>query len=331
MQVTTAVLFQTHFFDRWCARAFRHLAAGCPPPLRPVVLIHLSPGAAVPPLLADVPHHVVRTPEMRTPDYPAKSSSESWNLWGGGHTDLLALHYHRAHPGHERVWVVEYDIRFSGDWSRFFAAYDDDPTDLLAPGVIPRAQDPQWYNWPSFVGPGDLEEGMQLRAFMPIYRASAALLREMDAAYRGGWGGHCEATWPSLARAAGLSVADLGGDGPFTPDRYRGRFYSNCPLDAHLAPGTLVFKPAMYRIGRRPDMLWHPVKPFFWRAEVKEGLRDMRRRAGIALRGLAAHAGIELPPALQPGAFEAASRRTVQPAGFRPASDGPVLPKAEAS
>jgi hypothetical protein len=336
MRLSTAVLFQTHFFDRWCAAAFRQLQRGCGPGYAPVVLIHLSPGAPVPERLAGVPHHIVRTPEMRTPEYPAKSSSEAWNLWGGGHTDLILLHYFRAHPDHARYWLVEYDVRLTGSWSRFFASYEDDPTDLLAPGIIPRSADPDWYNWPSFRGPEGLPEEMQLRAFLPVFRATNAMMRHMDTAYRAGWSGHCEATWPSLAWAAGLGVADLGGEGPLTPARYRGRHYSATPLAPHLAPGTLVFKPPLYRTGRRRDMLWHPVKPFFWRAEIREGLRDMRRRAGVALRALARTAGVPLPPSLQEGAFEAAAQRRGAPrdqnfADRTITGEAPAMPKAGSS
>jgi hypothetical protein len=340
MQDTTAVLFQTHFFDRWCARAFRRLVEGCPPGFEPVVMIHLPPGAPVPPLLAGVPHHVVRTPELRTPDYPGKSNGEGWNLWAGGHTDLILMHYYRANPHHARYWLVEYDVRLTGCWRRFFETYEDDSSDLLAPGVIPREADPEWYNWPSLHGPAELPESEQLRAFMPIYRASAAAMRAVDAAYRAGQCGHCEATWASLVHAAGLTVTDLGGNGPFTPERYRGLYYSATPIAVGLAPGTLVFKPALYRTGRKRDMLWHPVKPFFWRAEVKEGLRDIRRRAGILVRALWSLSGSPLPPALQEGAFEAAARRReVQKRSGVPGKsfpgtsvgDGQVLPKAEPS
>jgi hypothetical protein len=331
MQETTAVLFQTHFFDRWCARAFRQLQQGCPAGYKAKVLIHLPPGAPVPKLLEGVPHHVVRTPEMRAPEYPAKSGSDAWQLWGGGHTDLILLHYFRAHPDHARYWLVEYDVRLTGSWRRFFSTFHDDPTDLLAPGVIERAADPDWYNWPSFSGPDCVAESLHLRAFLPVFRASNAMMRRMHEAYRAGWGGHCEATWPTLARAAGLRVADLGGHGPHTPARYRGLHYTATPLAPHLAPGTLVFKPPLYRTGRRPDMLWHPVKPFFWRAEAKEGLRDIRRRAGVALRGLAARLGLRLPPALQEGAFEAAARRRASEGDHRfvaPVVEPAALPEA---
>jgi hypothetical protein len=300
---TTAVLFQTHFFDRRCARAFAALARGCAADHRPVVVIHLPPGAPVPPRLGDVPHHVVRTDEMRLADYGAKAHGPAWSLWNGGHTDLIFLHYARAHPGHARYWAVEYDVRFSGDWRRFFAAYEDDPADLLAPAILPRSADPGWYNWHSLAGPAP-DEALQLRAFLPVFRASARLVQAVDAAYRGGLTGHCEAIWPSIAQAAGMSIHDLGGDGPFTPDRYRGRFYSSSPLSPDLCPGSFAFKPPLYRPGSRRDMLWHPVKPFFWRVEAKEGLRDMRRRAGILLRRAATLAGFTLPPLLQEGGFE---------------------------
>ncbi len=309
---TTAVLFQTHFFDRRCARAFEHLSRGCTADYRPVVVIHLPPGAPVPPRLKGVPHHVVRTPEMRLREYGAKTHGPDWSLWNGGHTDLIFLHYARAHPEHARYWSVEYDVRFSGSWRRFFAAYEDDPADLLAPAILPRSADPGWYNWGSLSGPVP-PETLQLRAFLPVFRASARLVEAVDAAYRGGLNGHCEGVWPSVAYAQGMPIRDLGGDGPFTPACYRGRFYSSSPLSPDLCPGTFGFKPPLYRPGSRRDMLWHPVKPFFWRPEAREGLRDIRRRFGILLRGAAARAGLRLPPLLQEGGFEAlAARRRSQ-------------------
>jgi hypothetical protein len=283
----TLLVFQTHFFDAWCEKAFRHMASTCPPHIQPIVAFHHARGAPLPKRLARVPHHIVPTGELRAAAYPGKSAGPDWDLWRGGHTDLIALHAFRAHPGFDRYWAIEYDVRFSGPWSRFLGAFEDDPADLLTSSVLRRRHDPEWYNWPSLVAPEPLDDDRTLRAFLPVFRASAAMVAAMDEAYREGWAGHCEATWGTIAMMRGLTVVDLGGEGEFTPDRYRGRFYLNCPRQVHLAPGTLVFKPALYRMGKRPDMLWHPVKPFFWRAEAKEGLRDIRRRAGIVVRGLA--------------------------------------------
>jgi hypothetical protein len=294
------LVFQTHFFDRWCESAFRRIAEGCPPHVTPIVAFHRGAGAPIPKRLARVAHHIVPTGDLRSPAYPGKSAGPDWDLWRGGHTDLIALHAFLAHPGYDHYWAVEYDVRFSGPWSRFLSAFEGDGADLLISSVLRRRDDPAWFNWPSLVAPVTLDDHATLRVFLPIFRASARMVAVIDEAYRAGWAGHCEAIWGTVALARGLSVVDLGGDGEFTPDRYRGRFYLNCPRQVHLAPGTLIFKPALYRMGRRADMLWHPVKPFFWRAEVKEGLRDIRRRAGIVVRGVAGWARRRRPSAEPP-------------------------------
>jgi hypothetical protein len=199
--------------------------------------------------------------------------------------------------------VVEYDVRFSGPWRRFLAAFAAEEADLLAPCVLRRRDDPGWYNWPSLLtaGPEPVGEEDALRAFLPIFRASRRMVETVDAAYRAGWGGHCEATWPTIARVRGLRVADIGGVGEFADARRRGRFYGSTPMDTFLAPGTLLFKPVLLRPGSRRDMLWHPVKPFRWREEFRAGLLDIRAALGRVLR---AHAPRALPRRWrEPGAF----------------------------
>jgi hypothetical protein len=286
---TTAVLFQTHFFDRWAERAFRELRAGAPTHHEFVVLMHLPPGAPVPVRVARYPHHIVRTPELRSLPYPAKAGGPDWQLWAGGHTDLITMHYWRAHPDHDRYWAVEYDVRYSGPWRRFFAAFEEDESDLLAPLLRRRRQDPGWANWTSLVSPGEPPADEQVvSAFTPIFRASGRLMRAVDEAYREGWGGHIECSLATLALVRGLSVADLGGEGEFTPERYRGRFYSSTVGTEFHAPGSLVFKPTFFRPGSRPDMLWHPVKPFWPGAELGRDYRDARAAIGRLLRDRAA-------------------------------------------
>ena len=299
---TTAVVFQTHFFDRWAERAFRALRAGVPAHYEFVVLMHLPPGAAVPERVLRYPHHVVRTPELRALPYPAKVGGEGWNLWHAGHTDLITMHYWRAHPEHDRYWAIEYDVRYSGPWRRFFAAFEDDTSDLLAPMICPRRDFPEWLFWPSLVSPGEPpDDEKALSSFMPVYRASGRLMQEMDAAYREGWGGHLECSLATIAAVRGLEVSDLGGDGEFTPERYRGRFYSGTARDKYRAPGTLVFKPTFFRTGSRPDMLWHPVKPFWLGVELRRELLAARS----AVAGLIRERTPWLLPARwrQPGSF----------------------------
>ncbi|HYZ30952.1 MAG TPA: hypothetical protein VE684_01570 [Crenalkalicoccus sp.] len=285
MSPRNALLFQTHFFDRIAAGAFAKLRRGAPPDTEAIVLIHLAPGAPVPERLRRVPHHVVRTDELREPAYAAKCGGAGWSLWEGGHVDLILLHFFRAHPEYDRYWLVEYDVRFSGDWRRFFFPLELLEADLLTPLLRRRADQPDWMWWPTVRVP--VPEAGMLCAFMPIFRVSRAGLAAVDAAWRAGWAGHSEAVWPTAIAAAGLRLADPGGDGPFTPPALRNRFYTATMHTVELSPGTLMWKPSLYRPGSRPDTLWHPVKPFWPRVELRQALHDVRADLYLLRRRLA--------------------------------------------
>ncbi|MGG5808739.1 hypothetical protein [Falsiroseomonas sp. CW058] len=297
MPARTLLLFQTHYLDRALERAFRRLARQAPPHFECRVLVHLPPGRPAPARLSRVPHHLVRTDELRAMPYPRKTADADWTgrpweMWGGGHCDLIALHGMLAHPGFDRYWVMEYDVAFTGDWGRFFAAFEGSDADLLTTCIRERADDPAWVCWPSLQGGahGDAAQAFATAAFLPLWRVSARLVAAMDAAYRDGYGGHVEASWSSLARARGMKLEDIGGDGPFVAEGNRRRFYTASPstaLQFYLAPGTFFAKPHMYRPGRRRDTLWHPVKPWHWGDEFRAALREWRIIGGawkLALR-----------------------------------------------
>lgn len=307
---TTAVLFQIHYFDRWAEKVFRKLRADAPGHYEFVVLMHLPPGAPVPDRVLRYPHHIVRTPELRALPYPAKTGGAGWNLWHHGHTDLITMHYWRAHPNHDRYWAIEYDVRYTGPWRRFFAAFEQDESDLLAPMVCRRRDFPEWVFWPSLVSPGRPPSDEEaVSSFMPVFRASRRLMRAMDEAYREGWGGHLECSFATVATVRGLSVSDLGGHGEFTPEAHRGRFYSGTVRDQYRAPGTMVFKPTFFRTGSRPDMLWHPVKPFWLGVELRRELLSARSAVAALVRSKAPW----LLPARwrRPGSFTRPSRTAV--------------------
>lgn len=295
MSARTVLLFQTHYFDSGAERSFRRLTQQAPPHFDCRVLIHLAPGAPVPPRLSHVPHHLVRTDELRALPYPRKNAAmdwtgRPWEMWGGGHCDLIPLHFMRHAPAFDRYWVVEYDVAFTGHWGCFFAAFESSDADLLTACIRSREDDPWWVNWPSLQG-RDAEElnDHATAAFLPVWRASQRLVRAMDEAYMAGFGGHVEATWPTLARACGMVLEDFGGDGPFVREGNRRRFYTASPTTAaqfYLAPGTFIAKPALYRPGSRRDTLWHPVKPWHWRDEIRAGIKEWRVIAGAQRNAL---------------------------------------------
>lgn len=285
----TVVLIQIHYFDRWAEKAFRELREGAPADHEFVVLMHLPPGVPVPERVLRYPHHVVRTPELRALPYPAKVGGKSWNLWHDGHTDLILMNYWRAFPGYDRYWGIEYDVRYTGPWRRFLSAFEEDDSDLLAPMLCRRRDFPDWLFWPSLITPeAPPSDSQSVSSFMPVFRASGRLMRAVDEAYREGWGGHLECSFATIAATRGLSIADLGGDGEFTPEARRGRFYSGAVRDLYRAPGTFVFKPTFFRTGSRPDMLWHPVKPFWLGAELRRELLAVRSAVAGVIRNRAA-------------------------------------------
>ena len=286
MAAKTLVAFQTHLFGRQLRNAFLSLSKSLPASYEAVVLVHLPPGAPVPPLLQTVPHHLVRTPEMRIPEYGAKSGcgTAEWSLWNGGHTDLTFLHLAAARPGYDRYWSVEYDVRFTGKWGAFFSHFEDNPADLLASNVRTAQDDPRWYFWNTLVRPDPadaISDSDRICSFMPVFRVSRRMVETVDQAYRSGWTGHSEAIWPTVARRAGLAIEDLGGNGDFVSPGNRGRFYESSPTTWNMAPGTMVYRPIKHLCLRR-NMLWHPIKPL--RETLLEDVQRVQRASRRVLR-----------------------------------------------
>jgi hypothetical protein len=261
--VRTIVLLQTHYVDRALLKRFDKLAKSVPH-YEARILMHVPPGTAKPPELGTVPNHFVTTPEICDQDYINKIGGTDWRVWRGGNTDLIAMHFFRANPEYDRYWFLEYDLRFSGSWATFFDAFEQNDADLLATAIRSAAAQPDWFYWPSLQVPDGVEKppaSEMLACFMPLMRSTNRALAAIDQAYRAGWAGHCEVTWPTIINGAGLRVEDIGGDGEFVRPENRKRFYTNNPRNVDLAPGSLAFRPVRFCCGFRRNTLWHPIKP----------------------------------------------------------------------
>ena len=289
------VAFQTHVFGRQVKRAFLAIHRALPPHFEAVVLVHLPPGEPEPPLLATVPHLVVRTPEIRNPEYAGKSglNQPDWAIWNGGHTDLPMLYLARAKPGYAYYWGIEYDVRYTGSWRQFFDRYDDSDADFLGAGIRTVLDSPKWSWWHTLVVPEGIAPpaGSELLcSFMPVYRVSARLVQALDRAYCTGWSGHSEVTWPTLAHRLGMAIIDLGGQGAYVRPQDRGQVYVSNVDHWALSPGTYVYKPVKHVCWQR-DMLWHPVKPIGPTLHEDYGrlcgkLRTARRKSARAFASL---------------------------------------------
>lgn len=288
------VVVQTHVFGRQVKRAFMAISRSLPSGFEAIVLVHLSPNVPVPPLLETVPHLVVRTPDIRVAEYTVKSGLDrlGWAIWNGGHTDLPLLRLAHAKPGYAYYWGIEYDVRYTGSWRMFFQRYDDSDADFLGANIRDAVNDPKWHWWDTLVVPPGVPPPAGpalLCSFMPVYRVSSRLVQAVDHAYRTGWSGHSEVTWPTLARHFGMTIADLGGEGAYVRPQDRGHVYTNNTDNYLLSPGTYVFKPVKHVCWQR-NMLWHPVKPVG--PTLQEDYERFRNKLrGAVRRGATAFAG----------------------------------------
>ena len=253
-----AVLLMTHFIDDMIVGQYRRLVAESGG--RDVYVLlnktdDINPTYRRP---ADLRVFEFTVDDLRALNYPIKGRRIR-----DKDIELFSFTFWKRHPEYARIWVVEYDVAYTGHWSELFEHFAGSPAALLATSIHRWAVNPNWPNWPSVETPagppGDLS-GF-IRAFMPLYRMSGEGYEALDRAYKAGWEGFYEGIVPRILLDAGLSVEDIGGDGEFVAPGNRGRFYASNPADNTLSPGTFVFRPIYAQPGQEPGRLWHPVKP----------------------------------------------------------------------
>ena len=213
-----------------------------------------------------VPTLEYSTDDLMSLPYPAKMSRfDPDNFFGNADLPPMKCFLERA--DYDYYWLIEYDVRFSGAWPQLFGDLSSSSADLLCTTMQTWTENPNWAHRDTLVSAGEevpLER--RIKGFMPFSRASRALLKECDARYRRGWGGHHEVLWPTIGNLAGLRLEDIGGNGSFTPAGRRGRYYHNTASEWSQFPGTFVFRPSFAdRNLFGPEChfkgtLWHPVK-----------------------------------------------------------------------
>jgi hypothetical protein len=172
-----------------------------------------------------------------------------------GNTHFPLMYFFSRYPDYEYYWLVEYDVRFSGNWKTFFKAFHQNDAHLLTCHIRSFSEEPNWYWWRHLshhkvIVP--LEQ--RLRSFNPIYRASNLALKYLHESHRDQWRGHFEVLIPTLLYHGGFKLEDIGGDGRFTPSGNKNGFYTEG------SNGTFRWRPAFNQVGIEPNKLYHPVK-----------------------------------------------------------------------
>jgi len=201
-------------------------------------------------------------------DYPVKLSHVNWDSTTG-HNDLPIFRFFRDRPEYKYYWIIEYDVRYTGNWSILFGDLNLSNADLLGTNVMDFDESPYWAWWSKTeLPPTILPMKSRLKLFAPFMRLSRKLLLEVDGKYRRGWSGHYEMTLPTICKWSGLVVEDVGGNGRYTPRKRLQKHYLSNAASWALFPGTFIYRPGfsdkeIQEFGRDligKPMLWHPIK-----------------------------------------------------------------------
>ena len=205
----------------------------------------------------------IRRDDLFALGYPEKCQAADWDM--AGNLDLVFLEFRRRHPGHGQYWFLEYDVHWEGKWSVLFEHFRGSDSDVLGATMLHIDEVPHKENNPPYprqVVPPGMAWARQhvLKGFLPACRVSERALLALDAAYRTGLGGHYEINVPTVAAQNGMVIEDFGGRGRFVKPDNQDRFYFARGDNYSHSPGSFVFRPVQ-RVLRRPNTLWHPVKP----------------------------------------------------------------------
>lgn len=167
---------------------------------------------------------------------------------GSNHFPLLK--FFKENQCYDYYWLVEDDVRFSGDWKDFFDSFASSTSDFLSSVIETKAENPTWYWWTSLkTGNEVIAEEKLLKSFNPIYRLSSQALVCIDAHLRIGWMGHYEVLLPTLLYNKGFLLEDFGGEGAFVCPENKAKFYNDTSMRiAPVLPDD------------RKSYLFHPVK-----------------------------------------------------------------------
>lgn len=204
-------------------------------------------------------HHLFDQSLLSVSPYPQFQGGTFLN-----HIHFAVLDFFRSKPTYDRYWLVESDVRYSGDWNGFFSSVKAYDHDLITSHIRRHAQEPRWPWWHTLHHPSkDIAREKYVRSFNVLHSLSRAALEFLHASLAGGWRGHPEVAIPTLLSEGGFRLLDLGGRGDFTPPELRNRFYTSWATSSgYLSPfGTMRYRPARTACGPMPDKLYHPVKP----------------------------------------------------------------------
>lgn len=244
-----AVLFLSHVVDNDTLAEYKKISVAVDGIAEPHFLLHVKADA---PPDARLPGDALTFTDeiLRTLRYTPLTQAI---VPGSAHFPLL--HFFLTHSEFDYYWIIEFDVRFAGDWKIFFESTRLIEADLLSSCMNSYTSGSEWFWWPHLNHPKkSVPLAQRLRSFNPIYRISHAALRHLHQCQRDGWVGHFEVLMPTLLLRAGFKLVDLGGAGKFVAAGGQNKFYTEGE------DGTMRHRPCHEKTGAEADKLYHPVK-----------------------------------------------------------------------
>lgn len=180
----------------------------------------------------------------------------------GGH-HLPMLYASRLVSSYDYYWLMEYDVRFSGQWAMFFEYFENNTADLIGTHFAYYDSCPQWVWWKSMSTKFEVvNKEHWVRGFLPIMRLSRRAVKKTLIHQQKRWNGHPEAILPTLINYFGMTIMDIGGDGEFTHPDFRNLFYTSNASNQYgqILKGSFRYRPVHKKWGSQPNKLYHPVK-----------------------------------------------------------------------
>jgi len=266
--MTEIILYLAHNIDSMVLLEIENLKRSLPNIPIAIIGYNRNAESTEPVLNYGVPVYSYSQSVLSDLPYFQKLGHVDWDL-PVGHPDLPVMKFFRENPKYDFYWLIEYDVRYTGEWAALFDELRTSPADLLGTNILTYKELTNWGWWGaehlpiSFV---PLEQ--RIKAFLPFARASRTLLQTINDKYEAGWSGHHEMAWATICAHSSLKLEDIGGHSQFTPASRVGRHYMSNPMHWALFPGTFVYRPGfshqeIMKVGTRltgSGMLWHPVK-----------------------------------------------------------------------
>jgi hypothetical protein len=178
-----AILYRTHFWDATVEAEVLKLSRALADRYDIWVVGYVGPGMDF-----EVPEPIrklIRTPrDLRVLGLSDRCGCRPAQI-ALRNLDNVLLYFFRLVPDYEHYWMIEYDVRYTGDWSALFDELDDPDVDLLGTRVFSRRDFPAWPHWDTLcTGSQQLSLAAQVKSFTPIMRVTRRAFEAIDRAYR---------------------------------------------------------------------------------------------------------------------------------------------------